>query len=179
MKRLMLTIIILLSITVVYSQQEETIEEMFNTNCQWVLIALEGNNLKLAKTQYYSVCNDPTYRSRQGYTWISYAVWNESVDQVNWALSLPHVNINDKFGGQTLLYKTVLNMYHNNIQDESHPRYQILKILLKHGADPLYHNDTEGSPPYSNGESTYELILRCNMYNTSYGKLVLQYIKKE
>ena len=190
MRRIMLTIIFIFCFITIFTfrsyteeiseeDKEDTVEEIFNTNCQWVLIALEGNNLELAKKQYYTVCNNPKYKGKEGYTWLTFAVWNEAPDQVAWALSLPDVNINDKFGGQTVLYKTVLNMYHNNIESKDHPRYKILQMLLKHNADPMFKNDTEGDPPYSNGESTFELIKRINVANTSYGQLVLQSLNKK
>jgi hypothetical protein len=151
-----------------------TDEEIMDVNCQWVMCALQKDDLNLAKLQYSTVCNNPKYRTSNGYSWISFTVWHGIPEQVEWALSLPGVNVNDKFRGQTLLYKTVVNIMNSKITDENHPRYKILRLLLKHQADPMFHNDSEGNPPYSNGESTYELIKNYNVENTPYGKLILQ-----
>jgi len=177
MKKILVSLALLVSL-LGYAEdydKEYSAEEVGDINCKWVMVSLSYNNLSLAKDQYYSSCNNPTYVSGEGYSWFTFAVWNGQLDQVKWAMSLPGVNLNSKLSGVTPLYKTVVNIYHNNITDTTHDRYLILKLLLEKGADPLLHNDSEGHPPYSNGESTYELIKDVNMEDTPAGKLVIQY----
>lgn len=182
-KIIYITLILFISIPFIsYSEDDYTFkspEELVAFNCKWVMISLVHNNLIFAKQLYKDQCDNPSYMSEEGYTWLSYAVDYEKLDQVEWALSLPDVNVNTKYYGQTILYFTVFHMYKNSINQIEHPRYKILKMLLEHKADPFYPNDSEGYPPYSNGESTYDLIKRKQIENTSYGRLVLYYTKRK
>jgi hypothetical protein len=183
MKKILIALLITLLYMVVYSEEESeykeyTPEEVGNICCQWVFVAMEYNDLDLAKRQYYAQCNSPRYRGIEGFTWLSYGVYKGKLDQVKWALSLPGANVNDKIRGVTLLHRIVLNMHNNNANNTSDERYTILKLLLDRGADPNIHNDSEGNPPYSNGESVIELIEYLQIENSAAGQLVLQYVNR-
>jgi len=167
MKKICLLILILL----MYQPEAKS------NDCKWVIIAMDNNNLTLAKKKYYSTCNYPLYKSEEGVTFLTFAVLMGSADQTKWALSLPQSDPNSKYGAVSVLYHTVLNIYKNKIEDANDDRMVILKLLLEHGADPLLPNDSEGDPPYSNGESTYHLIKDLKMEDTKAGQLVLKYVK--
>ena len=159
-----------------------TPETLHNNFCAWVMIDIGGGTLKFAKEQYKSRCNDPKYEYK-GQTFLTYAMLSHRPEMVEWLVTIPGMDVNHKFSGQTVLYTAVVYAHRIHIgqgdTESEEDDIKIVKLLLEHGADPMLRNDTEGYGEFSDGRSAYDFVMT-PMYNfedTEVGRLIKQYTK--
>ena len=159
-----------------------TLEMINNRGCQWAMVHTHRSTLKALKRTYLSDCKNPKYES-EGANFLTVAIMYHKVDMVEWLATIPGMDVNFKYSGQTILYIAVTYAHNTHIgygdSESEESDIQIVKLLLEHGADPMLHNDTEGHGNYSNGRSAYDFVNDpvFDMKNTTVGRLVLEYAK--
>ena len=159
-----------------------TPETLHNNLCSWAMTAVGGGTLEFAKRMYYKQCNDPKFEYA-GQSLLTYAVLSHKPEMVEWLVSIPGMNVNHKFSGQTVLYSAIVFAHRNHVgqggKETEETDIQIVKLLLEHGADTMLPNDTEGHGNFSNGSSAYDFV-KNPMYNfedSEVGRLVIRYTK--